>query len=213
MKTTPLLLVFAGGCLVCTASDSVRSESKSFSWADSADPVAAAISDRGEAYSNQIGMQMVYEVQAAVKNDGPVKAISSAHLKQLTLPDAQSGQPKVTAVKLTSLKLRNPKNKPDAADQAALDRINTAMRHGDDIPELLVQRIGPASEPVEWRVYRPIAAMPLCIKCHGPEEALEPEVKAELAKRYPLDAAKNYGAYNWRGLIRISFAADTPITK
>ena len=120
------------------------------------------------------------------------------------------GQPRITAVKLTSLELRNPANRPDAADRAALEITNTALRDGSEVPGVLVQQLNRPGQPTEWRVYRPVTTMPLCLKCHGPTDELAPDVRAQLALKYPQDHATGYTAYKWRGVIRISLAAPEP---
>ena len=210
MKTRLLLLLLAGGPVACLAVDSVRPGDPPAAWVDPADPSVAAIRQAGDRLIDRVGNLLVYEVQRAVADAGAAKAVEIVHLKDLALPKLVPGQPRVTAIRHTSLSLRNPANQPDAADRAALDRINTALQNGDDVPMVLVQRIEPANAPVEWRVYRPITTMPLCIKSHGPADSLQPEVRAALARLYPEDQAVGYTAYKWRGVIRISLAAPEP---
>lgn len=213
MKTIPLLLVFAGSACFCAAANTTQSENTSFAWIDPTDPAGKAIGEAGNRSINKIGMQLVYEVQTAITNDGAANAIGLAHLKKLALPDPIPGEPRITGVKLTSLKLRNLANQPDAADQAALDKINTALQDGDDLPDVLLQRLGSAEQPREWRVYRPLATMPICLKCHGATDSLAPDVRARLAATYPDDKAQDYSASSWRGIIRISLTTGGPATK
>lgn len=206
-----MLLLLAGGPVACLAADSVRPGDPPVSWVDSTDPSVTAIRQTGERQIDRVGNLLVYEVERTIAANGLAKAVEMVHLKDLALPKPAPGQPRVTAVRHTSLNLRNPANQPDAPDRAALERINTALQSGDEIPMILIQRLEPRDVPMEWRVYRPITTMPLCVKCHGPVDALQPEVRAALARLYPEDQAIDYTAYKWRGVIRVSLAAPEPV--
>jgi hypothetical protein len=210
MKTSLLLWILAGGALTCTAADLVRPNETPATWIDPTDPAITAIRQTGERLIDRVGHLMIYEVERTIADKGLAKAVETVHLKDLTLPKPEPGQPRVTAIRRTSLGLRNPANQPDAADQAALELINVALRDGNDVPSVLVQRLEHPGGSPEWRVYRPITTMPLCLKCHGPLEDLKPEVRSYLALKYPEDKATGYTAYKWRGLIRVSLAAPEP---
>jgi len=212
MKIPQLTLILACGVVCGLAEDKPgRPELEPpFTWVDPDDPSAAAIRQTGEQYINRVGSMLVSEVERSLAKVGLAETLEIVHLKNLVLPKALPGQPRVTAVKRTSLGLRNPANLPDAYDHAVLDRINTALKEGDDVPSLLMQHLQPAGGPEEWRVYRPITTMPSCVKCHGPAEELAPEVRAFLAHYYPQDGATGFSARQWRGVIRISLAAPEP---
>lgn len=209
MKTLILPLVFAGGFLFCTAADSVRSTPASpvATWVGLTDPAAGPMREAGEAYINLIGRQMVHELQGAIASKGLPAAIGLVHLKEFSPFAPLPGQPRLTAARFTSLQLRNPANAPDAAEKAVLEKISTALQEGDDVPSLLLQKLSTPGQPDEWRAYRPLVALPLCLKCHGPMDGLPPEVRTAMAARYPQDQAQNYKAGTWRGLIRVSFIA------
>ena len=211
MNTRLLLGLLVGGPLVCLAAESIRPDEVGATWVDPDDPSVAAVRQTGESLIDRVGYMMIYEVERTVADQGLVKAIDVVHLKDLSLPKPQPGQPRVTAIKRTSLRLRNPANHPDDADRAALNIIDSALRGGSDVPAVLVQKIAQPGVPAEWRVYRPITTMPLCVKCHGPLEDLSPEVRAKLALKYPNDHATGFTAFQWRGLIRISMTVPEPI--
>ncbi len=210
MKTPLLFLLLAVGPLACLAADPVNPAATPVSWVDPSDPSVAAIRQTGERQIDRVGRMLVYEVERTVADKGPAMAVEMLHLKDLSLPKPEPGQPRITAIRHTSLKLRNPANQPDDADRMALDKINTTLRDGNEVPMVLILRLEPRGAPAEWRVYRPITTMPLCIKCHGPVDDLKPEVRAALARLYPEDKAVDYNAYNWRGVIRVSLVASAP---
>jgi Protein of unknown function (DUF3365) len=210
MKTLRLLGLFASGALTCLAADKAALPEPLATWVDPADPAVAAVRQLGETVIDRANHTMVYEIERAVDEKGLVGAVDQIHLRQQALPKAEPGQPRVTALRLTSLVLRNPANRPDPAEQAALDLINKAIHDGTEVPAVLVQRLEHSAAPTEWRVYRPINTRPICLKCHGPMAEMDPAVRAKLADKYPEDKAKDYAVYTWRGIIRTSLAVPEP---
>ena len=213
MKTPLLLLLLASGSLGCFAADTPAVVSPGFTWIDPSDPAVAMVRQAGEQSISRIANLLIFEVERGIAADGLSKTLETVHLKNMVLPKMAPGLPRVTAVRRTSLGLRNPANQPDAADSAALAKIDTAIKAGVEVPMLLIQRIEPAAAPVEWRVYRPITTQPVCLNCHGPRNDLRPEVREFLDKNYPLDNAADYTSYKWRGVIRVSLAAAEAAAK
>jgi hypothetical protein len=100
-----------------------------------------------------------------------------------------------------SLRLRNPENAPDAYERAVLeelDRLNTAGR----LPEEHYRVVEGAEGPV-LRYLKPMVANQLCLKCHGPVEGLAPEIRSQLAERYPEDRATGYAVGDLRGAVSV----------
>ena len=110
----------------------------------------------------------------------------------------------MTAIRRTSLQVRNPANAPDPADLAALELIRGQLENGDDVAKVLVQRVTLPGQPPEWRVYRPLVTLKQCLECHGPTDTLAPGVADTLKVFFPSDQAVNFKAGSWRGLIRAS---------
>ncbi len=177
---------------------------------DADSPAAAEVRALGERAINRLAVTLVNEVSVAVAKSGAENAVDVCHLKALPLTgEILSGLPRITAVKRTSLRLRNPANAPDPAEQLALDRVQRDMEAGK-LPKVLVQRLDLAPGRQEWRVYRPIGIAPQCVTCHGPKESLAPELQARLAKTYPADNATGYTVGQWRGLIRVTVSDPPP---
>jgi len=208
MKITParlLLLLLVSGLL--RAAPLTPITELKFTWVDPDDPAVAAIRQAGESAIQLVGNRLILEVNQVLAAKGAEEAIEVLHLKTLTLPPAGPGKPSITAVRRTSLKVRQPANAPDNADLAALMSIQKELMDGNNPPKLLLQRIEAAgTTPEEWRVYRPISVMSSCVVCHGPVDTLLPSVKAKLERLFPEDKAVNYAAYDWRGVIRVSVA-------
>ncbi|MBI2813808.1 MAG: DUF3365 domain-containing protein [Opitutae bacterium] len=171
------------------------------------DTTTTQIAQYGFKMIEQIGGMMIAEVNRELANREISEAVSIMHLKTLELPKPVAGRPAITAIKRTSLLIRDPRNAPDAADTAALNKIHSQLMNDQTPDKMLVQKIERAGQPVEWRVYRPIAASQSCLACHGDPKTFRPGVKAALDLLYPEDKALDYGAKEWRGIIRVSLTA------
>lgn len=183
-------------------------------FVDPAAPEVAEIRTLGERAINRVGVSMVSEVKLAVAKDGPEKAVEVCHLKALPMTGKViDDMPRITAVKRTSLQLRNPANAPDAADQLALRKVQLDIERGENPPKVLVQRIDLPGAAREWRVYRPIGVAQQCVVCHGERENLSPGLRQRLEERYPNDQATGYTIGQWRGLIRVTVAEASPPAK
>lgn len=167
----------------------------------------------GEKAITRVGMSLVSEVTSSIAKDGPEKAVEVCHLKALPLTgEIIAGLPRITAVKRTSLKLRNPANAPDEYESRALDRFRRKLEDGAP-PSVLVQRIDHPNGKPEWRVYRPVVVLQQCVSCHGPVENQSPALRTTLQQRYPQDAAVGYKLHDWRGLVRVTVGDPPPATK
>ena len=100
----------------------------------------------------------------------------------------------------TSDRLRNPANAPRPW-AAALVAANAGKR-SKDVDGFVVDlgdRIG---------VLRPISQRAMCAACHGPADAIAPEVRTAVARRYPTDRATGFN----EGEIRGWFWVEMPLT-
>ena len=215
MKTLSFLLL-AGGLGVATAcaaeppADPVVPVEAKLSWVDENDATLAELRSFGDHAIDRVGSIMLAEVRRVIATKGLENAAEEVHLRTLELPASQPGKPRITAIRRTSLRLRNPVNAPDPADVAALEYIKHELNEGNNLPASLMQRIEVAGRPVEYRVYKPIAVMPDCLLCHGAKDAQLPGVRNSLERQFPEDKAVDYSAYDWRGVIRVTVAPPAP---
>lgn len=177
------------------------------------DPEAAALAQFGSRLIERVGGLLVGEVNRELANKEVVEAIDAMHLKQLELPKTAPGQPKVTAIRRTSLMLRDPANTPDAADLAAMERIHQQLMNNEAPDKVIVQKIEHKDQPVEWRVSRPIATTQSCLACHGDPAKFAPAVREVIERRYPSDKAIDYSKQEYRGVLRVSLFAPEPAKK
>lgn len=210
MKTTltPWLIPLLWTGLLAATPDNPELQRK-FTWLDATDPAAVEIRRVADPLIQQTGNRMLSEVNRVLTKKGAEAGIDDLHLKEWRLPAVIPGQPRVTTVKRTSLRVRNPASLPDNADLAALLSIQTALADGNTPPGVLVQQLeATGGLPAEWRVYRPMITIAACLVCHGPVDSLTPGVKAKLERLYPGDKATEYRSNEWRGVIRVSIVAS-----
>ena len=174
-------------------------------------PEVADVRKKGEDAINGLGYMMVQEITDAVNKRGAEAAIDVAHLKKLPKTNGRlTDLPNITAVKRTSLRLRDRANAPDAGDALALQRLEQQLTSGDSLSPVLVQRIDRPNATPEWRVYRPFSALPICLECHGERDGQSAELRAKLDQLYPLDQAVAYTATEWCGVLRVTVDLRPP---
>lgn len=186
-----------------------------YTFVDAEAPEVATIAQFGFKTIDRYGGMFVTEITKELATKETSEVVAVMHLKDLTLPKPAAGQPKITAIKRTSLMIRDPNNAPDGADLAALNKIHSQLLADEAPDRMIVQKIEQTGKPVEWRVYRPIAASQSCLSCHGDPKTFRPGVKEALDYLYPEDKAINYGAQEYRGVLRVSIetAAAAPAQK
>ncbi len=203
-RSYPVVLSLACFLAAFAAAQAADAATPPHAFVSPDEPLVAAIRQTGERAIDHSGSALLMEVRRVMASTTPALAIGMLHLKDYKLPAATPGQPVVTAIRRTSLLVRNPANSPDAADLAALERIQSQLERGDEVDRLIVQRVTLPGQPPEWRVYRPLVTLKQCLECHGPPGTLAPGVPDTLKVFYPADKALNYRTGSWRGLIRVS---------
>ena len=97
------------------------------------------------------------------------------------------------SVRRTSLRCRNPANKPDAEEEKWLQE---AMAR-DTVPTKAESWVSGD----ELRYVQPIVIKKVCLQCHGTE--LSPAVRELLGKLYPGDTATGYAEGDLRGIVSV----------
>ena len=101
----------------------------------------------------------------------------------------------------TSLKLRNPKNAPDAWETKVLQQFEERRAKGESPDTLAYAEIVEEGSDKYFRFMKGIVMPPLeklpCLKCHG--ENIDPKTAAKLDELYPQDKARGYKVGQVRG--------------
>ncbi len=155
------------------------------------DAESAAV-DRADAAARALGTTLKARVAEELGKGGPVGALAACNTQAAALSAGVAAQTGVT-VGRSSLRLRSAANTPPVWVAEWLT--------------LQGERPAAAATPLttvvdgKARVIKPIAVEAPCLLCHGAPESLSPEVRAELARRYPADQATGYALGDLRGAL------------
>ena len=147
-------------------------------------------------------------LKAAMTTGGPENAIKYCNVNAQPLTDSLS---KVfnARIKRTSLKLRNPLNRPDSLEAYMLDLYA-------QIQKMQKPMVGKTllSKENEVRYFAPIIIKAQCLLCHGTvgREVAE-ETYALIKNYYPDDQATGYGEGQLRGIWSINFGPIDQLEK
>jgi len=143
------------------------------------------------------------ELGAAIKAGGPVNAIEVCSTKAPAIA-ADISKKQGWKVARTSLKLRNPKNAPDAWEAKVLKEFEARKAKGEDPAQMEYSEMIMDKGKHEFRYMKAIAipANAPCLMCHG--EKTDPAVGAKLKTLYPQDQATGYKQGDVRGAFTIT---------
>ncbi len=136
------------------------------------------------------------ELQDALKEGGPVTAISICKLKA----------PKISKeftllsgwyVGRTSLKLRNLHNEPDAWEKQVLEQFEARKAAGEEVSKMEYSEELLVGDKKILRYMKAIQIESLCLNCHG--EDIKPGIARILQQLYPNDKATNFKIGDLRG--------------
>ncbi|WP_173980189.1 ATP-binding protein [Magnetospirillum sp. UT-4] len=145
----------------------------------------------------EFGGALKGELEKGVQAGGPLEAIAVCNEKAPGIAKAHAAK-SGWSVGRTSLKLRNPGNKPDAWEAKVLADFD-ARRAAGESPDTLVAA---ATVDGSFRFMKAIPTAELCLNCHGRD--VKPEVMARIEKLYPADLARGYKPGDIRGAFTLA---------
>ncbi|SOD50529.1 Tll0287-like domain-containing protein [Pseudoxanthomonas wuyuanensis] len=158
---------------------------------------------RAEAAATDLGKALRLALQARMAEGGPVAAVDFCQAQAPAITAAVGRQHGVT-VGRTSLRWRNPGNRPSPWQQAALDEFAVRVQAGEAPERLRYQRL----QGDQLHYARGIRTEAGCLLCHGSTVA-EP-IAAAIAAHYPQDAATGFAEGDLRGLLWVEIPVDMP---
>lgn len=144
----------------------------------------------------QFGGTLKGELEAAMKEGGPLKAINVCHSKAPDIAkqlSASSGW----NVGRTSLKTRNVGNQPLPWEKTVLQEFESRKTAGEDVNAIEYSAVVEDGGKKVFRYMKAIPTGEVCLKCHG--SAIAPEVAKELDHMYPSDKARGFAVGDIRG--------------
>lgn len=145
--------------------------------------------------------QLKGELQAAMKAGGPPNAVQVCQKRAPAIAQDLS-QKTGWDVARTSLKLRNPANRPDDWELAVLNKFEERKAAGEDPAQIAYGEVVEQDGKKAFRFMKAIPTAELCLSCHGSE--LSPELQAQLDKLYPTDQARGYSLGEIRGAFTLA---------
>jgi hypothetical protein len=160
---------------------------------------------RGRQVANTLIDTLRDQQNQNIKEKGPAEALPQCYYQALTVGKEIETTTGIK-VKRTAMKVRNPRNAPDAFEREALARFERFSKEGsmptDEIrPEKMDGR------PV-FRYVKPISVGASCLQCHGDAKAISEDVRRALGEKYPDDKATGYKEGDFLGLFSAVIPAD-----
>lgn len=128
---------------------------------------------------------LMAELMAAIQEGGPARGIGVCSERAPRIA-ATTGEEHGLRIGRSSFKLRNPRNEAPAWAGPAIAARSEKPRffaRGDE----------------GFAALYPIFVAKPCLACHGPAEALAPEIRQALAEKYPADQATGFAEGDLRG--------------
>jgi len=151
--------------------------------------------------AGDFGKQLLADLQKAIDADGPVNAIAvcSRIAPEIAAEKSAAAQ---MSIGRTSLKLRQPKNAPDAWERQQLQNFEERKAAGENPASIEVGEFTEKDGKPVFRYMKAIPTAPLCLNCHGTQ--LAPDVVEKLHALYPEDRATGFAAGDLRGAFTIT---------
>ena len=158
--------------------------------------------EEGRAIAAEFSSQLRAALQAAMAEGGPLAAIRVCNEDAPRIA-AAAAERSGAVVGRTSLKVRNPANRPDEHERVVLRTFADELEPGAEGPP--PERLD-VLEDGRVRYMSAIVIQPPCLACHG--DSLAPPVAEAIAALYPEDAARGYRLGELRGAFTITWPAD-----
>lgn len=143
-------------------------------------------------------------LQGAIKEGGLTNGIGVCNTVAPEIAASNSNEE--WTISRTSLKVRNPDNKPTDWQELQLQAMaKQPVRNGKPVE---VWQVSEASGQPEFRYMSAIPTQKLCLGCHG--KSIDPQVKAKVEELYPEDRATGFSEGDLRGAFVVTRAESAP---
>jgi len=141
------------------------------------------------------------DLKAAMKEGGPGNAIQVCKNKAPVIA-ADISAKQGWRVARTSLKLRNPLNKPDPWELKVMQEFEKRKVAGEEIKTLEFAEVVTTRGKKQFRYMKAIPTGKVCLQCHGSH--IDPNVVTTLKTYYPEDQATGFKQGDIRGAFTIT---------
>ena len=159
----------------------------------------SAALERARALTANLAGALMPRLQQEIAAHGTAQALTVC--AEVAQPMTAAAASEGASLRRVSLRARNPADRPDDFERRVLEELAAQHAAGTLPAERFETVAGPDGR--ELRYFKPIVVQPLCLRCHGERESLEPEVRARLAQLYPDDEAVGYREGDLRGAVSV----------
>ncbi|WP_456373728.1 Tll0287-like domain-containing protein [Thiolapillus sp.] len=145
----------------------------------------------------EFATQLKGELKKAMKDGGPVNAISVCNDKAPKITDQVSSR-SGWSVARTSLKPRATANNPLPWERKVMEEFEARKAAGADPKTLDYSDVVEEDGKKVFRYMKAIPTAKVCLNCHGGDE-VKPEVEMRLKSLYPSDRARGFKEGDIRG--------------
>lgn len=151
-----------------------------------------------------LGSELKSTLQTSVKANGIIETISVCNIKAPQISEKVSAEQGMSVAR-TSLKYRNPKNKPDDWEKSVLEQFEQRKINGEAVNTLEFSELTELNGKKVFRYMKAIPTDAVCLNCHGNNVA-QPFVY-KINSLYTDDKAVGYK----KGDIRGAFSVIRPL--
>ncbi|MGI9532174.1 Tll0287-like domain-containing protein [Lutimonas sp.] len=155
--------------------------------------------EKGHLIVASTAKELSENLMSKMKEGGIPLAIAYCNAEAIPITDKMSESNNVY-IKRTSLKIRNPLNKPSEIEKTALTKFQTDHKNGKTLQAI----VNFENEGVYY--FSPILMEKKCLMCHGtPGKELSKSADSIIKSNYPDDLATGYKEGELRGMWSLSF--------
>ncbi len=148
-----------------------------------------------------LGMELKQTLQMSMKKKGPVDSISVCNMKAPEIT-ARVSLEKNMKVARTSLKVRNPENKPDAWEENVLKDFEKRKEQGEPVKQMEYFELTKRNGENVFRYMKAIPTGEVCLTCHG--ENVSGLLADKIHSLYPDDRATGFNTGDIRGAFTVT---------
>lgn len=168
--------------------------------AESAQPDTSQLEQEARQLIQSFAATLQTTLKSAIAEGGLTKAVSVCQIEAPNIAGQVAAEG--WTVGRTSLRERNPENRPDDWELAQLQSFEEQHTKGVAVPLLKVAEVIEENDQRKFRYMQAIPTQGLCLACHGSQ--LATDVQTILAERYPSDRAVGFSEGDLRGAFTLT---------
>ena len=164
-------------------------------------PAPEELAARARSLAGNLQLSLQGELFAAMKAGGPPQALDVCKTRapEIALETSRGTDWRIAR---TALRVRNPKNAPDAWERKVMEEWTKRVAKGEAPATLETWEVAEADGKKTFRYMKAIPTGSPCLACHGAE--LKPEIAAKVKELYPEDQATGFASGELRGAFTLS---------